>query len=215
MGEVGSGITLGVGAYRIAVNPTPSGVAPSTPQCTESLARELARAVPGAGEPPTNSVEKGLDSGSERGLSPPESSLGIGLGDDADCVILDEDLSRVHCEIQRKWDGVWIRDLKSKNGTKVDGTEIGRDPVELLDGCAIEIGNLTLRFADPAEPHLRAGISRPDRAAVTLEAPRPPVHGRGPALWVALAVAVVAIAGLAWILLSQRRRTAKRGTTRG
>src|SRR5690348_15872451 len=57
--------------------------------------------------------------------------------------------------MRRGWDGVTIRDLGSKNGTLVDGAAIDRAGVELRDGAQIEIGNVVLRFRDPAERHLR------------------------------------------------------------
>ncbi|MCX5744721.1 MAG: FHA domain-containing protein [Proteobacteria bacterium] len=198
-GSIGAGVGFAFGAYRVAVAPAPAGVVASTPQRTQSLARELVRAMLGGGEPPTLAVERGAEVGAQRPLAPPESSLVIGRGDDAGWVILDEDLSRVHVEVQRNWDGIWIRDLESKNGTRVEGVVIGSALHELRDGDAIVIGNLLLRFRDPAEAHLRAGLTR-SRPAPPSAVIVPARAGAAPMFWVAIAIVGAAIGGLAWVL---------------
>jgi pSer/pThr/pTyr-binding forkhead associated (FHA) protein len=124
----------------------------------------------------------------------------IGRGDEATWVILDEDLSRAHAEVRRGWDGVTVVDLGSKNGTAVDGVRITGEPVELHDGTLLALGNVQIRFRDPAERHLRGdppvkqGGVKPALPAAS--PPRP-----GPWLFIALAViAALAVAGLIWIL---------------
>jgi len=165
-GVIGGGVDIELAPYRVRVVPSPGGTAASPPQRTESLARELVRSLLGAGAAPTLEIERGPAAGATRALPPPESALVIGRGDDAGWVLLDEDLSRTHAEVRRGWDGVTIRDLGSKNGTLVDGALVDRAGVELRDGAQIEIGNVMLRFRDPAERHLRgeppalAGASR-------------------------------------------------------
>jgi pSer/pThr/pTyr-binding forkhead associated (FHA) protein len=52
----------------------------------------------------------------------------IGRSPDADIVLLDEKVSRIHCGV-RLWDGdYYLKDLKSKNGTFVNGerTEVAK-----------------------------------------------------------------------------------------
>ena len=133
----------------------------------------------------------------------------IGRGDEATWVILDPDLSRTHAEVRRGWDGVTIRDLDSKNGTRVDGTTIARATL-LHDGAAIELAGVTLTFRDPAERHLRGASATlaATPAAVRAAAPtrpapsspsRPAVASPWP-LIVAASIAGVAIGGLAWVL---------------
>jgi S-DNA-T family DNA segregation ATPase FtsK/SpoIIIE len=193
---------LELGAYRVRVERAPTGTAASPPQRTESLARELVRGLLGAGAAPTLQLERGPAAGAARALPPPESVLVIGRGDEAGWVILDEDLSRAHVEIRRGWDGVSLRDLGSKNGTRVDGARVGPAGAPLHDGARIELGKVALVFRDPAERHLRGdsptAAPAPARSAPSLAAAAP---GR----WIAvgaLALAAAAVAGLIWILAS-------------
>lgn len=74
----------------------------------------------------------------------------IGRGTEADLVILDEKASRLHCGI-RVWDGDFLlKDLKSKNGTFVNGERV--DMARLDPGDQIRIGNCLFAFeADPAK----------------------------------------------------------------
>jgi S-DNA-T family DNA segregation ATPase FtsK/SpoIIIE len=125
----------------------------------------------------------------------------IGRGDEATWVILDEDLSRAHAEVRRGWDGVTVVDLGSKNGTRVDGAKIGSEPVELHDGALLALGDLILRFRDPAERHLRG--EPPIKPALPKPAPASPVRQPPPSPWPFIGFAVIAalaVAGLIWIL---------------
>ncbi len=73
-----------------------------------------------------------------------ERPITIGRSPEADVVILDEKASRIHCGI-RFWDGeFYIKDLKSKNGTYVNGERI--DMVKLTPGDRIRIGSVTMIF---------------------------------------------------------------------
>jgi hypothetical protein len=199
--------------YRVRVEPSPPGAAPSPPQRTESLARELVRGLLGAGAAPTLQIERGPAGGAIRALPPPEASLVIGRGDEAGWVILDEDLSRAHAEVRRGWDGVSIRDLGSKNGTRVDGARVGPAGAPLRDGARIELGKVQLVFRDPAERLLRgAGAVAGSEPLLSAPAPTPaprapnaPSPAAAPGRWIAvgaLALAAVAVAGLIWILAS-------------
>jgi predicted component of type VI protein secretion system len=203
-GPIGGGVVFELGAYRVRVEPSPAGTAASPPQRTESLARELVRGLLGAGAAPSLQIERGPSNGAIRALPPPEASLVIGRGDEAGWVILDEDLSRAHAAVERGWDGVRIRDLGSKNGTRVGGAAVGPDGAPLHDGARIELGRVVLVFRDPAERHLRGEAEpapeAPPRLAPPSSAP-PARSGR----WVAagaLVIAATAIAGLIWILAS-------------
>lgn len=198
------GVTFELGAYTVRVTPLAAGVAPSAPQRTESLARELVRKLLGADAAPSLTITRGptKDTAIRRDLAPPESRLVIGRGDDADWIILDEDLSRLHAEIRRGWDGVFIRDLDSKNGTFIDGAPVERDGSLLYDGAVISIGNMKIEFRDPAERHLKGEPISPD-----LPAPRPPPKddGPGPSPWpfiVAAAIVGLSLAGIAWIVMT-------------
>ncbi len=198
-GPIGSGVTLMFGALRVAIAPAPVGSLVSPPARTASLALELVRGLLGANAAPSFEVEKGPVPGAKRALPPPVATLVIGRGDEATWVILDEDLSRTHAEIRRGWDGVTVRDLDSKNGTRIDGSAITQ-PTPLRDGMAIQLGNVVLRFRDPAERHLHGG-TLPPAAKPTVATPPTPAPSPWPFV-VAAAVAGLAVVGLVWVLAS-------------
>ncbi len=181
-GVVGDGHTFDIGSYRVRVTRAPAGATPTPPQRTESLARELVRNLLGTDGAPTLTIERGSRAGAKRLLAPPESVLVIGRGDEADWPILDDDLSRTHVEIRRGWDGITLRDLGSKNGTRLDGKRVKTAP--LRDGQLVELGSLAIRFRDP----------------VAVPAVAPP--GQPPMFWIASAICALALAGLAWVLAS-------------
>jgi predicted component of type VI protein secretion system len=191
---------------------------------TASLARELVRGLLGDGGEPTLAVEQGPMTGTSRALPPPVATVVIGRGDEASWVILDSDLSRTHAEIKRDWDGVHVRDLGSKNGTRLDGVAIDGAGSLMADGGLLELGSVQLRFSDPAERHLRGDLPMP-QAAIRLRMPSIPpsmtgkkrVSGsnpiapaaaaaarraRSPIFWLALALAGAAIGAAIWILIS-------------
>lgn len=73
----------------------------------------------------------------------------IGRSADADIVLLDERVSRIHCGI-RLWDGdFYIKDLKSRNGTWVNNQKI--DVAKLKAGDVIRVGSTTLSFEQDPE----------------------------------------------------------------
>lgn len=65
--------------------------------------------------------------------------MSIGRGEDCDIVIPLRQVSRCHAQIERTGDGYVLRDLRSKNGTYVNGEEVRDDPVPLKDGDEIQI----------------------------------------------------------------------------
>jgi two-component system, cell cycle response regulator len=71
----------------------------------------------------------------------------IGRSDDAPVRVRDEGVSRRHAKVVRVGAEVWIEDLKSANGTRVNAEPITRH--RLHDGDKIHIGEKTiLKFAD-------------------------------------------------------------------
>jgi predicted component of type VI protein secretion system len=77
-----------------------------------------------------------------------ERAITIGRSTEADLAILDDKASRVHCGI-RMWDGeFFLKDLKSRNGTFVNGQSV--DMVRLNPGDRIRIGSVVFSFE--AEP---------------------------------------------------------------
>lgn len=158
-GEVGEGVLLAIGRYRVRISPSPSGAAPTPPQRTESLAKELMRAMLGTDGAPTLEVERGPLVGARRMLAPPESVLVLGRGDGVTWSIVHDDISRTHLEVRRTWDGVRVVDRDSKNGIRVDGTKV-REAL-LVDGALLELGAVQIRFRDPANPAPARPVASP------------------------------------------------------
>lgn len=73
-------------------------------------------------------------------------------------------ISRVHCEIYEQQGGIWIRDLGSTNGTKVDGRQIAA-PTTLDPGQQISIGSVTLRVDYQTTPGSAASTPTADLEA--------------------------------------------------
>jgi pSer/pThr/pTyr-binding forkhead associated (FHA) protein len=150
-------------------------------------------------------LERGPSAGATRALPPPEAVLVLGRGDEAGWVILDEDLSRAHAEVRRGWDGASIRDLGSKNGTRVGGKRVGAEGVELCDGARIELGKVALVFRDPAERHLRGAAAEPAKPARADAVDAAELEEEPGGRWIAVgayAIAALAVAGLIWVLAS-------------
>lgn len=196
-GAIGDGHTFRIGAYSVRVSSAPAGAVAAPPQRTQSLARELMRNLLVSDNAPTLEIERGPNVGTKRALAPPDSTLVIGRGDEAMWVILDRDLSKLHAEIRRSWDGVRVIDLKSKNGTRIDGVSI--QEAELRDGSALELGNVVLRYRDPAERHLAA---EPPSVPVELAAANVTARTTPVVFYAAVVVMALAIAGIVWVVLS-------------
>lgn len=89
----------------------------------------------------------------------------IGRLPDNDVVIDSQNISRNHCTIARGADGGWVvEDLRSNNGTFVNGARIARSPVK--NGDVVLIGKFQVSFqwrADPADARAAAGKPRTQR----------------------------------------------------
>lgn len=85
----------------------------------------------------------------------------VGSAADADIRIPDLLVSRHHAAFELKPDGsCWIRDLKSRNGTKVNGTTLAADAIEtgcmLKDGDVVSVAFVDYRFLDRRVIHVRS-----------------------------------------------------------
>ena len=74
---------------------------------------------------------------------PTSGTLVLGRDDDADITLRDDSVSRRHAELSVSPEGVLVRDLGSKNGTFV-GTVEAKQPVEVLPGSAMRLGEVTV-----------------------------------------------------------------------
>jgi pSer/pThr/pTyr-binding forkhead associated (FHA) protein len=95
----------------------------------------------------------GKDQGREFPL-PPDLNIVIGRVNDADLLLLDEQISRKHAKISTHGGRVTIEDLASRNGTFVNGVRIRS--MELQEGDQIVIGSSTMKLASISEVRPRS-----------------------------------------------------------
>jgi hypothetical protein len=79
-----------------------------------------------------------------RRLSIGSDALVIGRLPECDVVLSDSNVSRRHAELRRKDDGVFVTDLGSTNGTRVNGTPV-REQL-LASGDEVSVGSTKLIF---------------------------------------------------------------------
>lgn len=79
----------------------------------------------------------------------------FGRGDDADCRLKDERVSRQHFAIVPKDGGYIVQDLKSTNGTYLNNTRVSESPLKAND--KIRIGQTVLVYL-PDKPKGEATI---------------------------------------------------------
>jgi transcriptional regulator with GAF, ATPase, and Fis domain len=74
----------------------------------------------------------------------------IGSASDSGIVVSDPAVSRIHAELDCRDDGLWLRDLGSRNGTFIDGVQVlvGRVP----DGGSVRVGSTTIAVAYEKTP---------------------------------------------------------------
>jgi len=75
----------------------------------------------------------------------------IGRSRESDIFLPDQWLSRHHAEIQQRGDGYYLLDLKSKNGTLLNGEPLGQER-RLRDGDIITLGEHLLTYSSEAAP---------------------------------------------------------------
>ncbi len=76
----------------------------------------------------------------------------IGRQAPADIALAIGRVSRQHAQITATESGYFLTDLRSRNGTFVNGNAVGTDPVRLLGGDEIVLGGvIALTFEDPNE----------------------------------------------------------------
>ena len=78
----------------------------------------------------------------------------VGRGPGCNLVVPDDDISREHAEFERRWDGVFVRDLGSKNGVLLMGERLVGER-RLSDGDVLRVGQTTFRLEDPEDRYLR------------------------------------------------------------
>ncbi len=73
----------------------------------------------------------------------------LGSSPEVDVVLRDASVSRVHCQLEPRPDGIWLVDLGSTNGSFIDAVQVqaGRVP----DGATVRLGTTRLRFRHERE----------------------------------------------------------------
>ena len=82
----------------------------------------------------------------------PSTGLTIGRADDNQLVIHDDLLSRRHCVIEVHAGDFRIRDLKSRNGTKINRKPLADQASPLVNGDIIRIGSTEITYIDLDAP---------------------------------------------------------------
>ena len=105
----------------------------------------------------------GAETGKTWPLEKPQTVVGSEF--DADIRIPDLMVSRHHAVFEVKDDGsCWVRDLKSRNGTKVNGAKLTEEAQEtgrlLKDGDIVSIAYVDYRFLDRRVIHVRSHFLR-------------------------------------------------------
>jgi pSer/pThr/pTyr-binding forkhead associated (FHA) protein len=220
------GDQIEIGTFVLSFGLSASIGQPLSAERTASLARRMLREMlgreHGAASPPFLRIDQGPDRGTVIQLGDPPSKLRVGRGDEADLVLTDPDVSRLHLELVRDVDGTLARDLESKNGLEVNGKRLRER--RLRHGDTIGLGATVLAYQDPAEEALRAldgqrdvTITRTQPHGADAEAPAPdPVPAAAPiapaaaadrsgqltdllVYALALLVLVASLMGLAWL----------------
>jgi pSer/pThr/pTyr-binding forkhead associated (FHA) protein len=84
----------------------------------------------------------------------------VGRVEGCDLRLAVEEISREHAGFVRKWNGVFVSDMGSKNGVRVNG--VLAESQRVRDGDLIQIGPASLRLFDPEDRYLREVEERAD-----------------------------------------------------
>lgn len=107
---------------------------------------------------------------SVRGVDLLRQPLVLGRSREADIPIHDKILSRKHCVIEPAASGWRVVDLKSSNGTYLNGRRVERSSLKLDD--VLEIGSTVIILLEPGSSALkdaRAGLRNPQKARTLVD----------------------------------------------
>ena len=76
----------------------------------------------------------------------------VGTAPSADVVLTDRAVSRLHAELDPRDDGLWVRDLGSRNGTFVDGIRVVG--ANIPNGAKVQLGRteIAVRYGEQPSP---------------------------------------------------------------
>lgn len=113
----------------------------TSPEVPRGILQVAGSAVPGRLEPWGQLIS--ADGGAAVPLTMNRILLGRAL--DCDVRFTNAEVSRHHAAITRTGDTATIRDLRSSNGTRVNGDRIG-DAVDLIPGALVSLANLNFTY---------------------------------------------------------------------
>ncbi len=122
-------------------------------------------------ETPSLEVLNGVAAGKKLALPEDKAEFIIGRDSAADLTIDENVISRQHVKLERKWGGIVIIDLQSKNGTFVNNDRV--EEKLLRDGDKVMLGTVKLLYRNPKDVNLEMisqEISKKKREAAMREA---------------------------------------------
>lgn len=139
---------------------------------TTTIARRLVADLFGAVRPTEVAVLEVI-SGPSKGqrLPLPDNTrmYRLGKGNSCDLLLTDVDVCREHVGFERRWDGIFVKDLGTKNDVVVAGRKLS-GATRVGDGDEVHFANTKLRLDDPEDRYLRLmetpAQSLPAQAAV-------------------------------------------------
>lgn len=130
-------------------------------------------------------VTQGPDAGQELALAEAGRAYVIGRGQGLDLRLCDADASRRHVEVYRRGAQLWVKDLGSKNGARLDGAPLTANKETLWPtGKLLSLGSTTLSYDDPVAAALieiEASGDEKMRDADAIDPPKSAAEGTGPA----------------------------------
>jgi pSer/pThr/pTyr-binding forkhead associated (FHA) protein len=163
--SLSDGDRIQVGRARLSVRFRTPSTAPNTAFSTQDIALALVQGTliqSGSAVAPRLSVIRGPDRGLELILRE-ERSYVLGRDEEADLRLSDEDASRRHTRIVRRGSRLWVIDLGSKNGTRLDGRRLRPNVAEAwTDMVVLELGRNQFVIEDPVSSALRSLERVPD-----------------------------------------------------
>ncbi len=126
-----------------------------------------------ADDTPSVEVLNGVAVGKKLLIPDSKQEVVIGRDGAADLTIDENVISRLHAKLERKWGGIVIVDLQSKNGTFVNNDRV--EEKLLRDGDKIMLGTVKLLYRNPKDVNLEVisqEISKKKKEAAMREAER-------------------------------------------
>jgi pSer/pThr/pTyr-binding forkhead associated (FHA) protein len=162
---LGEGDRIHVGRAQMSICFRTPSAAPKEAFSTQDIALAMVQGAliqAGSAVAPRLSVIDGPDRGVDLVLREERSYL-LGRDDDVDLRLFDEDASRRHTRVVRRGSRLWVIDLGSKNGTRLDGRRLRPNVAEAwTDMVVLELGKNRLGIDDPVSSALRNLERAPD-----------------------------------------------------